>query len=91
MSFYRLSLVVLIFFLMLTALALVYVKHKSRSLFSELETLQATQHRLDENWGRLMLEQSVLLSHDMIEKVASRKLGMRRPGPERTMIIKLEP
>jgi len=88
MNTYRLSMVVIIVFLMITSLALVFVKHKSRTLFTELETLKTAQHKLDENWGRLMLEQSVLLSHGMVEKVARQKLGMQQPEDRQVIEIK---
>jgi len=88
MNTYRLSMVVLVVFLMITSMALVFVKHKSRTLFTELETLKSRQHKLDENWGRLMLEQSVLLSHDMVEKVARQKLRMQ--SPEDTQVIEIK-
>ena len=88
MNTYRLSMVVLVVFLLITSIALVYVKHKSRTLFTELETLKSQQHRLDESWGRLMLEQSVLLSHGMVEKVARRKLRMQIPESKQVIVIK---
>jgi len=83
----RLSLVILVAFLMITSMALIYVKHKSRTLFSELQVLQTQQHKLDESWGRLMLEQSVLLSHGMVEKVARQKLHMQRPASTQLIVI----
>ncbi len=87
MRTYRLSMVILVAFLMITSIALVYVKHKSRALFSELEILKNKQHKLDESWGRLMLEQSVLLSHGMVEKVARQKLRMQRPESKQLIVI----
>ncbi len=88
MKKYRLSLVVLIALLMMTSIALIYVKHQSRNLFSELEILKNKQHKLDESWGRLMLEQSVLLSHDMVERVARQTLRMQQPVDKQLIVIK---
>ena len=43
---------------MVSAIAAVYAKHKSRKLFVELQTLTAERDRLEMDWGRLQIEQS---------------------------------
>ncbi|VAW72348.1 hypothetical protein MNBD_GAMMA12-1738 [hydrothermal vent metagenome] len=88
MKRYHLTLVVVIAFLMMTSMGLIYVKHQSRNFFSELEILKNKQHKLDESWGRLMLEQSVLLSHDMVERVARQTLRMQQPVDKQLIVIK---
>ena len=44
---------------MVSAVAAVYAKHKSRKLFVELQTLTAERDRLEMDWGRLQIEQQV--------------------------------
>lgn len=66
-------------FILISALSLVYIKHKSRILYAQLQTLKKKQNHLNDQWGRLLLEQSAALSHGKVEKVARNKLGMKQP------------
>lgn len=78
---------VLFVFIVMTSLALVFVKHKSRTLFTELQGLSKAEIFLNEEWGRLLLEQSTVLSHGKVERVARNKLGMRLPEHSQVVVI----
>ena len=80
------ALVALVF---VSALAVVYNKHVSRSLFVESRKLQATIDELNIDWGRLQLEQSTWSTHGRVEQIASEKLRMFVPDfNQRVMVPK---
>ena len=76
--------------LVLTALLVVVVKHESRKLFVELQTLERARDELNVNWTQLKIESGYLASYDRIRSVAETRLGMDRPDPGRTAIVNLE-
>lgn len=70
-----------------SAAAAVYLKHKSREMFVELERLDTRRDNLDIEWGQLQLEQSAWSTHAFVERVASAKLHMGMPPPKEIEII----
>ena len=72
------------------ALAVITSQHRARRIFSELETAQAAQQKLNEEWTQLQLEQGTWATNKRIESVASRRLGMRLPDPSNTVVITLD-
>ncbi len=62
-----------------SALAVVDAQHQSRTLFVELQALEAEAAELETDWGRLQLEQSTWATHGRIERVAREELDMRLP------------
>jgi cell division protein FtsL len=68
--------------LMLTiacALGVVTSQHKARKLFMELQNEKNQAQQMEEEWGRLQLEQSTLAMPARVEKIASLKLHMQLP------------
>ena len=63
----------------LSALQVVIARHETRRLFVELQALEQTRDELNEEWGRLQLEQSTWATNDRIEAFARTKLGMKMP------------
>ena len=84
MSVLSLLLVVLLVF---SALGVIYSSYKSRQLFSELQQLNRESIRLEEEWGRLLLEQSTWASHARIEQVAKDKLQMVVPNSSAIIVV----
>jgi cell division protein FtsL len=78
------GLYVVIFF---SALQVVITRHETRRLFVELQTLERTGDELNEEWGRLQLEQSTWAINDRIESFARTKLDMKMP--ERSSVVLL--
>lgn len=72
---------------MVSAVAAVYAKHKSRKLFVELQTLVAERDRLDMDWGRLQIEQSTQASYPRIETLARDQLQMQMPDPRGIEVV----
>lgn len=72
-----------------SALGVIYSSFKSRQLFSvlQLEIREAVQ--LEEEWGRLLLEQSTWASHTRVEQLAKRELNMI--VPESIVLIAVSP
>lgn len=65
--------------LLLTALAIVYFKHNNRQLLIELHDLQSHRDALNSEWSQLLLEESTLISHSRVERIATEELHMFVP------------
>ena len=70
-----------------SAAGAIYVKHRSRELFVELERVNRERDRLEIEWGRLQLEQSAWSTHAFVENVAVSNLNMRTPPPKQIEVI----
>jgi len=79
---------ILFVLVMVTAIGLVYSKHKTRKLFVELQVLNKEVVNLNTEWGRLQLEQSAWSDHGRIEQIAREKLDMAIPEAEQVAFIK---
>jgi cell division protein FtsL len=71
----------------LSALQVVIARHETRRLFVELQQLERMGDELNEEWGRLQLEQSTWAINDRIESFARTKLDMKMP--ERSSVVLL--
>ncbi len=70
-----------------SALAVVYVKFESRVLFVALQGLGQAQDRMDVEWGQLQLEQSTWAAHGRIERLASKRLQMVLPEADQIVVV----
>ncbi|WP_116810339.1 cell division protein FtsL [Steroidobacter cummioxidans] len=84
----RIGLAVLWLALLGAAIAVVWSKHEARSLFIELQRLNAERDRLDIEWGQLKLEQSAFAMHGRVEQTARGSLQMVVPRPDEVRIVK---
>ncbi len=71
----------------ISAVALIYVKHESRKIFVELEQLTTARDELNIEWGQLQIEQSTWATHARIEKVAREELSLVRPRATEVYVI----
>ncbi len=78
----------LIVLVVASALGVIYSSYKSRQLFSDLQQQSRETVQLEEEWGRLLLEQSTWASHARIERLAKSKLNMIVPAPEAIIVVK---
>ncbi|MBC8210960.1 MAG: cell division protein FtsL [Gammaproteobacteria bacterium] len=62
-----------------SSMAVIYVKHESRILFSELRLNQKQQDEKLLYWSRLQIQQSTLMTQANVESVASKRLNMVLP------------
>tara|TARA_B110000211_G_C13692304_1_gene383662 strand:+ start:187 stop:510 length:324 start_codon:yes stop_codon:yes gene_type:complete len=71
-----------------TALGVIFSSHQSRQLFGDLLQHNREKSRLEEEWGRLLLEQSTWASHSRIERLAKSELHMIVPNPESIIVVR---
>jgi len=70
-----------------SAAGAIFVKHRARELFVELEKVNRQRDRLEIEWGQLQLEQSAWSAHAFVENVAAHDLGMRTPPPRQIEVV----
>jgi cell division protein FtsL len=71
-----------------TALGVVYARHQSRQLATELGQLESDRDNAMAEWSRLQLEQATLADAGQIESAARGKLNMRDPENPRILVIR---
>ena len=81
---FTLALVASIF---LSALQVVVSQHQARRIFGELQKLETTRDELNEEWGRLQLEQSTWATDDRVELVARTQLNMVEPETKSIVLL----
>lgn len=64
-----------------SALAVVDSTHRARERFNQLQVMQREEWALDEEWERLLLEQSTWAAHERVNQIAESKLDMVLPDP----------
>ena len=64
---------------LLSAFAVIHSTHACRELYKQLQVLESRQWYLQEDYGRLLLEESTWASHYRVEKVARADLDMVEP------------
>jgi len=83
----RIVILLIVMWVMGSALGVVYAKHQSRKLFVELETLKTSRDNLNIEWGKLQLEQSTWATPNRVESIARSQLGMQVPTPDKVVIV----
>lgn len=81
---FTLAVVASIFF---SALQVVLSQHQARRIFGELQKLETTRDELNEEWGRLQLEQSTWVTDDRVELVARTELNMVEPETKSIVLL----
>ena len=66
----------------------IYLQHKSRNKFVELQVLIEQEYDLNSEWGRLQIEHSTLVNNSRIENETKKQLGMELPQIEQILSIK---
>ena len=62
------------------AFGVIQASHACRQLYAQLQILEAQRWYMEEDYGRLLLEQSTWASHHRVETVAAGELGMGPPA-----------
>lgn len=89
---FRHALVVLLVLLLLaSAQAVIHWTHASRGLQVRLQILHAERDALQVEWGRLLLEESTLVSPARLEQQAAQQLGLRFPERADVRIKRVQP
>jgi len=79
--------IVLMIMVIISALGVVASQTKARKLFVMLEHEKQTEQQLEIEWGRLQLEQSTLVMHDRVERIAHGQLQMQLPAAKQIQIL----
>jgi len=74
---------------LVSAFAVVLVTYQTRVQFAELEQLRQRNQQLDEQWGRLLLEESAFSSPSRVERLARDELDMAEPGEDQVRWLDL--
>lgn len=82
--------IILIIALLGSALMLVSSQQKVRQLFAEMNRLELTERRLNQEWLRLEYEQRELSKTSRILDTARKQLHMSEPRQDRTKYIKAD-
>ncbi len=69
------------------AIGVVYVKHSNQVVFKQIQEQRHAYHRLQTEWGRLLLEQGTLAAYARVEQEAVRRLRMQRPDPSKVNLL----
>lgn len=72
-----------------SAFGVILVTYQTRVQFAELESLRRENQRLEEQWGRLLLEESAFSSPARVERLARDELNMREPAEEQVRWLDL--
>ncbi|MEM1111677.1 MAG: cell division protein FtsL [Pseudomonadota bacterium] len=67
--------------------AVIQSTHACRHLYAQLQVLEASQWYLQEDYSRLLIQQSTLASHYRVEKVAGEALSMQSPEIEQVRVV----
>ncbi len=70
-----------------SAVEIVIARHDARKLFVEIQSLEKDRDDLNEEWGRLQLEQSTWATDARIESVAKIELHMIEPETSSVLLI----
>lgn len=81
-------LLTVIMLVIISAVAVIYSKHLNRNEFIQLQQLEKQRDLLNEEWGRLLLEQSTWGSPSRVEQQVRSRLDMVVPSSDRTVVIK---
>ncbi|MCB1672190.1 MAG: cell division protein FtsL [Gammaproteobacteria bacterium] len=71
-----------------SGLSVVYLTHRDRVLFNELQVLKEKANELDVQWGQWMIEQSTLGVGDRVEQQATEILNMQLPEVGKIILVK---
>jgi cell division protein FtsL len=74
---------------MLSAVAVVELRHESRTLYAQLQKLQHERDGLNVEWGQLLLEEGAWSQQRRIEAVARAQLGMELPNAQQIRVLSL--
>ena len=83
----RRSAVLILIAILITSVLLIEVRHRSRMMFAELQSLRAQRDELITEWGKLLLEEGTWSQHRRVEEIARTRLSMDMPAPDRIVVV----
>jgi cell division protein FtsL len=82
------GLIILLAMLMISALAVIYSKNVSRSIFIEIERHERALDQYEVEWGQMQLELSTLAEQNRVERIAKERLKLVLTPHESIIYIK---
>lgn len=73
-----------------TAMGVVFTTHHTRQAISEKNEEMQYRDYLDNEWRNLILEETALAEHSRVQDIAVRDLDMKRPDPDKEVVIRLK-
>lgn len=77
----------LVFAVLLSAVSVVQTQHAARKVFMGIEQLKKDRDLLNEEWGRLQLEQSTWALDERVEHLVKEELDMHEPGNDSLVFL----
>jgi cell division protein FtsL len=74
---------------LVSALAVVQLRHETRQRYAALQQLQGQRDALNVEWGQLLLEEGAWSQHRRVETLARSQLGMNLPEPKHVAVVRL--
>ena len=81
-------LAILLLAVFITALRVVVSQNQARVLFVEIQELEKERNQLNEDWTRLLLEQSTWATDARVEEIARTKLDMQTPDNSSLIVLR---
>lgn len=81
--------IALLVLVLISAFGVIQVTYQTRVQFAELESLRRQNQGLEEQWGRLLLEESAFSSPARVERLARDELEMSEPGEDQVRWLEL--
>ena len=82
-----LQILILLGLVLASGISVVYLTHRDRLLFNELQVLRDQANEIDVQWGQLLIEQSTLGLGGRVEQKAIELLGMQIPEIEEIVMV----
>lgn len=84
----RFLLIALILANVVSAVGVIYARHRHRQLFVELSRLEKSRDELNIEFGRLQLEQATLAESNRVDQIARARLGMKFPESGDIVVVR---
>ena len=84
----NIPMLIMVALVIVSSVGVIYSKHMNRNEFIQLQKLEKQRDLLNEEWGRLLLEQSTWGSPSRVEQQAKTRLDMVVPKADSTVVIK---
>jgi len=81
--------VLLVLFILVSAIYNIYVTHQTRILVTKKETLSQASDNLRIEIRNLLIEEHTLDEHSRIRSIAEKKLKMAQPTTKNSMLVEL--
>ena len=72
---------------LVSGIGVVYSVHTTRMLYSEIQSLQTEQDRLDSDYEKLLLEQSAWAAYTRVDELSRDELNMVSPDTDAIVMV----